>query len=173
MPLLKVYENLCRDTASAVNELKAAGFEYTGRRGLLQKYHTYRGVTVTELGSDCLPRVETLHVRLFEDGLLRIYVDPKETTLEGMSRIPDTVYLSYEHYRLDRQDFEQAQMDLRDAHGGEYTLRCIDGKWCVIATVLDKTKGFKVFGNVEPERFDSWREAFKFAVAKAKAMGRK
>lgn len=169
MQLRKVYEALYRDASSAVDELNAVGFTYTGRCGLLQRYHSYRGVIVTELGGDRRPRVETLYVRLFQDGLLRIYVDPKETTLGGISKIPDSVYHSYEHYRLDRQDFEQAQMDLRDTYGGKYALRWIDGKWCVEIVVLDQERGYKVFGNAEPERFDSWREAFKFAVAKSKA----
>ena len=171
MPLRKVYETLYRDTASAIDELNAVGFEYTGRRGLLQKHHSYRGVIVTEPSSDRHARVETLYVRLFQDGLLRIYVDPKETTLEGMSRIPANVYHSLEHYRLDRQDFEQALMDLRDVYGGSYTLRLTDSKWAVINVALNKKQGFKVFGNAESERFECWREAFKFAVAKSKAVG--
>jgi hypothetical protein len=157
----KVYEQLYRDAASAIDALTAIGFQYTGPKGLIQKHHSYRGVVITELGGDRAPRIETLNVKLFDNGLVRIFVDPQETSLLGMGAMPD------EHYRTERQDFENAQMFLRDVHSGRYTLQFNNGSWCVIPLVMDQSQGFKVFGNAEPEKFTSWRDAFKFAKEKA------
>lgn len=167
----KIYEQKFRDSATAVDALDAAGFEYLGQHGLFKKHHRYTGKLVSH-SSPSEINVHSLEVQLYSDGHVKIYIDSSTSSLLGLGSFPIKVYPSAESYLQEIKGFQEVNRELMDHFGGKLYLKLVSRDKCEVHEyLLHQPTGKKMFGGAQLASFPNWTDALEWARLESKRRG--
>jgi hypothetical protein len=131
----KIFEQKFSSDAEATTYLNSTGWSYVGLRGLLKKYHLYKGLWLDSRGEV----LEDCELRLKKDGHVELFAEFNVNFTISTTSLPHFVWGSKEIYEFTMSQLNQLNEELRDNYGHHYFVEWgySERKFLVRSLVLD------------------------------------